>query len=373
VSTPAPFFVGGRREAVVLVVDDSERNRRLVGSVLSTNGYEVLFAKSGAEAFEQIAARVPDLVLLDLMMPGIDGLEVCKRLKANPLASEVPIIFLTAAQDVEATVKALEQGAVDFINKPFHVPELIARVRTHVELKRTRDELHKIITEKNELMSAVAHDLKNPLSAVRFNALMLREPISPAIHAELVQGVIEASDGMLAFIQERLERNARETHGGELKIQQVDLADVLGCIVQQNLALANAKQSVIKLIPGAGVPFVVAADYRGLCQVLDNLVSNALKFSPPGSRVTIAAEKAPADGTFVLLSVGDEGPGLTAEDQTHLFEPYRRLSAKPTAGESSTGLGLSIARRLMEQMGGAIGCDSQPGKGARFWIKIRLV
>jgi two-component system sensor histidine kinase/response regulator len=356
----------------VLVVDDSEKNRRLVGSVLSNSHYEVLFAKSGAEALEQIAARVPDLVLLDLMMPGIDGLEVCKRLKANPLAVGVPIIFLTAAQDVEATVKGLELGAVDFINKPFHVPELLARVRTHVELKRTRDELHKIIIEKNELMSAVAHDLKNPLSAVRFNALMLREPQKPAIHAELVQGVVEACEGMLAFIEDRLERNARETRGGELNIQQVELADVLTCVVRQNLVLANAKNSVIELVSGDGGPVVVTADFHGLCEVLDNLVSNALKFSPPESCVKITVEKSTADRPSVKLTVGDEGPGLTAEDRTHLFEPYRRLSAKPTAGESSTGLGLNIAQRLMEQMGGAIGCDSQPGKGARFWINVRL-
>lgn len=356
----------------MLVVDDSERNLQLVGSVLSENRYEVLFAKSGSEALEQIAARVPDLVLLDLMMPGIDGLEVCKRLKANPLAMEVPIIFLTAAQDMEATVKALEQGAVDFITKPFHAPELLARVRTHVELKRTRDELNKIIVEKNELMSAVAHDLKNPLSAARFSALMLRESVSPAIQAELVRGIVEACEGMLAFIQERLERNARETRGEEPRIQTVDLAEVLTCIVQQNLAPANAKQSVIELVSGTGGPLAVAADYHGLCQVLDNLVSNALKFSPPGSCVKVTVENPAADDRFVVLSVSDEGPGLTAEDRVHLFEPYRRLSARPTAGESSTGLGLNIARRLIEQMGGAIGCESLPGKGARFWIKIRL-
>jgi two-component system, sensor histidine kinase and response regulator len=370
VSTPGPFYNGSGREAVVLVVDDNEKNRKHVGSILSSQNYEVLFAKGGHAALDQIAARVPDLVLLDLVMPGMDGLEVCKRLKANPQTMEVPIIFLTAAQDTEVAVTALEQGAVDFINKPFQGAELLARVRTHVELKRTRDELRRIITEKNELMSAVAHDLKNPLSAARFSALMLREPLSPSVQQELVKGMVEACDGMLAFIQDRLERNARESHGGELKIRPVNLADALATIVQKNLPIANAKQSSIDLVAGDGDPPAVLADYHGLCQVLDNLVSNALKFSPPGSCVKIAAEKAASDPTRVLVSVSDEGPGVSAEDQAHLFEPYMRLSAKPTAGESSTGLGLSIARRLVEQMRGEIGCDDRPGGGARFWIRI---
>ena len=356
----------------MLVVDDNEKNRKHVGSILASQNYEVLFAKSGTVALEQIAARVPDLVLLDLVMPGMDGLEVCKRLKANPQTVEVPVIFLTAAQDTEVAVMALEQGAVDFINKPFHGPELLARVRTHVELKRTRDELHKIIIEKNELMSAVAHDMKNPLSAVRFSALMLREPVAPSVHQELVKGMVEACDGMLAFIQDRLERNARESHGGELKIQPVNLADALATIVQKNLPIASAKQSAIDLAARDSDPPAVLADYHGLCQVLDNLVSNALKFSPPGSCVRIAVEETEADPAHVLVSVSDEGPGLSAEDQAHLFEPYMRLSAKPTAGESSTGLGLSIARQMVERMGGQIGCDDRPGGGARFWIRMPL-
>jgi two-component system, sensor histidine kinase and response regulator len=366
-----PTFVGSSgRDGVVLVVDDVDRNLKSIGSILSDQRYEVLFAKSGREALDQIAIRLPDLVLLDLMMPGMDGLEVCQRLKTNPLTMDIPVIFLTAAHEMELAVKALEQGAVDFVTKPFHAPELLARVRTQVELKHTRDELHKIIAEKNDLMGAVAHDLKNPLGALRFSALMLRDPLPPATHRELVDGLIESCDGMLAFIQERLERSASESQAGKLKIEPIGLEEVLTRIVQQNLPAAHAKQSVIDLAVPKDAPATVLADYYGLCQVLDNLVSNALKFSPSGSRVTLQVEQPPGEQDLIV-SVADEGPGLTDEDRTHLFEPYRRLSAKPTAGESSTGLGLTIARRLMERMGGTVGCDSTPGRGARFWIRIR--
>ena len=223
----------------------------------------------------------------------------------------------------------------------------------------------------NELMSAVAHDMKNPLSAARFSALMLRDPVSAAVHKELVEGIVESCDGMLGFIQERLERNARESHGGRLDLKAVDLDEVLEFIVQQNLPFAHAKNSSLELSVADPGPTEVIADYHGVCQVLDNLISNALKFSPPGSCVRVTAEK-PAGGPFVLVRVTDEGPGLTEDDKAHLFEPYRRLSAKPTAGELSTGLGLSIARSLMERMEGELGYDSLPGKGACFWAKIKL-
>jgi signal transduction histidine kinase len=300
----------------------------------------------------------------------MDGLEVCRRLKSNPQAMDIPVIFLTAANEVELAAEVLGQGAVDFITKPFHGPELIARVRTHAELKRTRDELRKIISEKNELMSAVAHDLKNPLGAIRLSALMLRTPPPPEAHRELVDSLVEDCDSLLTFIQDRLERSARESHGTHLNLQPIKFDDVLTRVIQQNLPAAAAKKTELKFVAEAGPPDIVSADYHGLSQALDNLVSNGLKFSPAGSCVTLTVERS-ATEPYLIVSVKDEGPGLTAEDQAHLFEPYRRLSAKPTGGELSTGLGLSIARHLMERMGGAIGCDSQPGQGARFWIKIK--
>lgn len=365
-----PFVSTGGRDGVVLVVDDIERNLRMIASALSSERYEVLFASSGAAALDQIAVRLPDLVLLDLMMPGMDGLQVCQSLKANPRTMDIPIIFLTSAHEMEFTVEALERGAVDFITKPFHAPELLARVRTHVELKRTRDELHKTITEKNELMSAVAHDLKNPLGAARFSALLLRSTLTPALQQEVVDSLVASCDDMLGFIQERLERNARESHGAHLKIRPIKFGDVLAQVAQQNLPVAHAKGSTLDLNPADGHSLMVLADHYGLCQVLDNLVSNALKFSPAGSRVALTVDL-PTEEPYLVCSVRDQGPGLTAEDQAHLFEPYRRLSAKPTAGESSTGLGLSIARRLIERMGGTIGSDSIPGEGAHFWVKIK--
>lgn len=359
---------------VVLVVDDIQRNVQLVGATLTREGYEVLFATSGEQALERLQARQPDLVLLDLMMPGMDGMEVCRRIKRDPRTVTLPVIFLTAANEAELAAKALSEGAVDFINKPFNTAELLARVRTHVDLKRTRDELQRIIAQKNELMSAVAHDLKNPISSVRFSAFMLRDEglKAPDPRAELVDTILESCDGLLKFIQERLERSAAEAKLSQLQLETIDVTEIIDQVMRVNQASAHAKQQRLTCSGTLdGLP-AVRADFHALGQVLGNLISNAIKFSPPGANVTLAVGPDPFSSERLRITVIDQGPGLTIEDCKDLFKPYRRLSARPTGGESSTGLGLSIAHDMTLAMGGTIDCQSEPGKGASFWITLPL-
>jgi two-component system sensor histidine kinase/response regulator len=356
---------------VVLIVDDVQRNRELLGSILAPRHFEVILAENGPAALAHLGSRRPDLMLLDLMMPGMDGMEVCRRMKADPKTADIPVVFLTSANEADLAADAIGLGAVDYITRPFNTAELLARVRTHVALKRTRDELQRIIVQKNELMSAVAHDLKNPISAVRFSALMLRDQglVSPDPRAELVEDIVESCDGVLAFIQDRLEQSARAAHLEHLRIEVVDLIDILNVVLTQNLpAAANKTIELAVEFPETGA-IQVHADHEALGRALNNLVSNAVKFSPRGRRVLLAVRRDEGAGR-VRTEVRDEGPGLTAEDRQHLFTPFRRLSAQPTGGESSTGLGLSIARELVEKMNGQIGCDSQPGSGACFWISL---
>lgn len=369
---PAPLYASRARDGVVLVVDDIERNVQLVGELLTNHRFEVLFATSGPAALDRLTARIPDLILLDLMMPGMDGIAVCQKLRANPATADIPVIFLTAAHDAELAVKALNHGAVDYITKPFHAQELLARVRTHVELKRMRDNLRKVVAEKSELMEAVAHDLKNPISAVRFAALtLLGEAASRSTETgrELLDTIVDASGDMLGMIERRLEKNARAAQLERLELAPVDLAEILGTVVQQNRATAHAKGISLTFEPGPGSRTFVLGDYYALCEVFDNLVSNAIKFSPAGRPVTVALMPGSTAGAL-RGEVRDRGPGITAEDRQNLFQAYRRLSAKPTAGETSTGLGLSIARALVEKMNGFVDCESVPGKGTTFWVEL---
>ncbi len=178
--------------ARVLVVDDITRNLQVVGTLLRHAGYEVMPATSDAEALEGAQEQVPDLILLDLMMPDMDGLEVCRRLKADPVLKAIPVIFLTASNEMEHLVNGFEVGAVDYITKPFNAPELLARVRTHLELKRARGtivryglELSRLNEEKNEFMGIAAHDLRNPLSAIKGYTEMMVEDAEALEHHEL--------------------------------------------------------------------------------------------------------------------------------------------------------------------------------------------
>lgn len=359
---------------VVLLVEDVEVNQQLLEGIFTGQGYVVHAAANGDNALARIAAHHPDVILLDLMLPLLNGIEVCRRLKSDPSTAHLPVVLLAAADRADLTVKALHAGAADFILKPFNPAELLARVHTHVELKRTRDELQHIIAMKSDLMAFLAHDLKNPIGAVRFSAHMLRDEgvRAPDPRGELVEAIIDSSESVLAFINDRLEESACVARLGRMAMTEVDLVEVVQADLKENWPAATRKGIGLMLaIPGKAIA-PVRADKRALSRVLNNLLSNAIKFSPPGHPVHIAIECVPG-GRRVRLNVRDCGPGLTADDCKHLFMASRRLSARPTAGESSTGLCLSIAYDLMKQkMGGEIGCDSRPGEGACFWITLAL-
>jgi len=360
---------------VVLVVDDVPRNLQLLGTFLKARHFDVMLADNGQMALARVGARRPDLILLDLMMPGMDGMEVCRRLKADPKTADIPVVFLTAASEAALAADAIGSGAVDYITRPFNTAELLARVRTHLALKRTRDELGRIIMQKNELMSAVAHDLKNPVSAMRISALVLRDQglVAPDPRAELVDEIVKSCEQVLSFIQDRLEKSARAVHLELVHVVSLDPIEVLNIVITQNLPFLTKKDLALELELSEDGAGEVLADHGALNRVLNNLVSNAVKFSPPGRRVVVAVRRSEG-GSHVRIEVRDQGPGLTEEDRRHLFTPYRRLSAQPTGGESSTGLGLSIARELTEKMHGKIGYDpAGEAGGACFWIELRAV
>lgn len=369
--TRPPLLASSGRDGVVLVVDDVERNLQVVGELLTQQRYEVLFAASGPAALDRAVAGAPDLILLDLMMPGMDGIEVCRRLQLNPATQDIPVIFVTAAHDSDLAVKGLTEGAVDYVTKPFHAPELLARVSTHVALKQARDEARRVISEKNDLMAAVAHDLKNPLSSIRLAGRALRQGLQDDPRLEMADIIVESCEELLALIEERLARNAREAALSRLHLTTIDLRDVLTAVVAQNRPVAHAKSIKLALELPEATSCFIRADYHATVQIFDNLVSNAVKFSPPGKDITVRIDGI-TTSDFLRVEVCDHGPGCSAADRADMFKPYHRLSARPTAGESSTGLGLSIAQQLAKKMGSRIDCDDTLGGGATFWVELPI-
>lgn len=356
--------------ATILVVDDHATNQQVLGSLLSKQGYEVVVADCGEKAVEHARTHRPELILLDLILPGMNGREVNRALKAEPSLALIPVIFLTAALQQETMARVLHEGAVDYILKPFDPPELLGRVRTQVSLCKARRELEAIAEERNRLMAVLAHDLRNPLAAIRLGAHLLGDgdrPPSPEHMRELCHSMNEATATMESLIERHLvaAREARRIQ--KLDLRSGDLGELVAMCRRLQSSSAVRKEIALQSLYDTEGDFPVRSDPLALRQVIENLLSNAIKFSPHGKTVRIDIRD---EGTAWRVLVMDEGPGLQPEDHERLWTAYARLSAQPTADEPSTGLGLSIVQELVELLGGECGCDSVPGKGATFWVRI---
>ncbi len=354
----------------ILVVDDLVKNLQVVGTILRNEKYHVMPATSGPQALERIQAQLPDLVLLDLMMPEMDGLEVCRRIKADPATAAVPVIFLTASNEMEHLFKGFEAGAVDYLIKPFNPSELLARVRIHLELKHARERLREMNKEKNEFMGIAAHDLRVPLNAiVGYAELILEDTELPRPELELLmQRIRDTAWRMTQMVRNLLDANAVERGEIQLNLTPCDLASLLDTVVDSyRLAAENKRQTI--LVKPTPDPVIVLADPNVTIQVLENLVSNAVKYSPIGKEITAGVALGNGAGR---AKVQDEGPGLSIDDMKRLFGKFARLSPKPTGGEHATGLGLSIVKRLVESMNGRVWCESELGKGCTFIVEFPL-
>jgi two-component system sensor histidine kinase/response regulator len=353
----------------ILIVDDQPANLQVLGTTLGKLGYEVIPASDGSTALKRVALRPPDLVLLDVLMPAIDGFEVCRRIREQPAFAETPVIFLSAADDKDLIVRALECGGVDYITKPFNQAELVLRVQTHLSLKAARDRLARLAQDKEELLGILAHDLKNHVGGLHMTAELLRDRIPPEDTRlrEIAQNLASASGRTLTFLREFL-ANAASDHGFKITPSPLELNEVVRQAVQSYEAPAQQKQQRIETSLYSK-PIQAKADAAALRQIVDNLLSNAVKFSPYGKTIRVATRVC---GQGAEISVQDEGPGILPADRERLFRRYTRLSARPTGGEPSTGLGLSIVRSLAHAMGGEVTFNPAPESGSCFVVKLPL-
>ncbi len=351
----------------LLIIDDQEQNLRLLSTLLTMTGHEVITASSGEQAMLQLETCTPDLILLDVMMPEMNGIDVCRKIKADARWKDLPIIFLSAADDKNLIVEAFECGGVDYVTKPFNKAELLSRVRTHLALRRAREDMRHLVEDKDELLGILTHDLGNHLAGIHLNASVLarQNDSIPAPCAQLIVNIVRSTELMTSFVQEFLANQSAERI--QVEIIPFDLRTVIEAAAERHATMANAKKITL-VVEVPEHPVEAKADHEGISRVLDNLLSNAVKFSPLGTRVTLAAGVGPLE--WAHFTVRDEGPGFTVEDQGKMFRRYGRLSARPTGGEHSTGLGLSIVKRLVETMNGHVMVDSKEGEGASITVRL---
>lgn len=369
--------------SLIMVVDDTPANLQVVGTVLREAGFRISLQSSGHQAIDIAGAVQPDLILLDISMPDINGLDVCRRLKKQPETEHIPVIFLTVHADKNYILEGFQAGAVDFVPKPFDSAELLARVHTHLLLTKARallvrqnEELQRLNQEKDEFLSITSHDLKNPLSGILSLAEILEqsEQMSDDERRELGAVIGQSSREMMHLIVNFLDVHRIETLGLQPTLSQCTAHECLLEVVQMYRDKITAKKQRVEIVHNEE-PITLVTDSLLLRQALDNVFSNAVKYSPTGSCVRCSCIRTNNPHTGAeecLFSICDEGPGLSIEDQAKLFKKFSRLSPRPTGNEHSTGLGLFIARRLVEVLGGSILCQSSSGAGSTFTIMIPL-
>ncbi|WP_166636872.1 hybrid sensor histidine kinase/response regulator [Cognatilysobacter terrigena] len=350
--------------ARILVVDDQPANLRVVGMLLSRQGYQVVTADSGPKALEICETEPPDLVLLDMMMPGMDGFQVMEEMRAGAAPPSLPVVFVTAAQDRDLLLRAFDAGAVDYVTKPFLPEELLARVSAHVGLKLTRDRLERVARERQELVNLVAHDLKNPLSSVLFASEML---ITGATKPERVPRYMtmihESATDALGYIRQYLESTGRRDDDGAATAS-ASLTATIDWLVQRYEYQLEARGIRVDVQRPAN-DVCVRIDERVLRQVSENLVTNAMKYAPE-SELTIAGR--PGAPGYWQLVVEDRGPGIPAAKQRELFKPFVRLHEGDDG--ISSGLGLSLAKQIIQKAGGQLWYEDRKNGGARFVIEL---
>jgi two-component system, sensor histidine kinase and response regulator len=363
---PYPTSTAGR----ILVVDDQLANLRVVGALLSRHGFEVTTASTGDEALQLILQRAPDLLLLDMMMPGMDGFALLAEIKRHADLQSMPVVFLTAAQDRDLLLRAFDAGAVDYVTKPFMPEELLARVNAHIGLKLTRDRLERIAHERQALVNLVAHDLKNPLSSVLFASdMLLQSACKPERIPRYLQMIHESAGDAVSYIRRYLESQG-ESHKksadcGDVAGPACNLRETLEWLVQRyEMQLEARGMRLSAKMPDADA--CVAIEGLVLRQVTENLMTNAIKYAVDGGEVDLAVNGG-APG-YWQLRVSDRGAGISANKQRQLFTPFTRLSDQ--VDDNSSGLGLSLAKKIVEQAGGHLWYEDRTGGGACFVIEL---
>jgi signal transduction histidine kinase len=348
----------GAEAANILIVDDSPADLRLLERMLGDRGFNSRTVLSGRLALEAAHARPPDLVLLDITMPEMDGYQVCQQFKADARLNGIPIIFISSLHETLDKVKAFGVGGVDYITKPFQFDEVSARVRTHLRLRRLE-------ALRDDLTHMVVHDLRNPLTVICGFLDILEDHESKNLSAStqpLVTVARRSAEDLLTMIGSILD--VAQMGAGEMKLQRepCDMGALVGTVVAANQPLPGGR-TVSVAVPDAVV--TVMADVGLIRRVLQNLLGNALRYTPVGGGVGIVVTTWPHE---VRVTVTDTGPGIAAEFHQRIFEKFGQVQDRKN--RVGSGLGLTFCKLAVEAHGGRIGVESEVGKGSAFWVTL---
>jgi signal transduction histidine kinase len=354
--------------AKICIVDDNAPAREAGAELLSTEPYDVVPLTSGLELLAQLNQIMPDVILLDVMMPEMNGFEVCRRLKAEAAWQHIPVILVTALDSRADLVRGLEAGADEFLTKPVNGPELRARVHSMLRIKRQYDRLQEMLELRQNLANMIVHDMRTPLTTAQLKVdLMLHiGSLSPEDHAGL-KTVLDQLRRLNAFMNEIL-LVAKMEQGRLLLNRSAQSLNTLVLETVQSFEIM-AQSRKVDLIPELPPESPVVSLDAGLFgRVLDNLISNALKFSPQGGTVTLRVKPESGSGG-VCLQVLDEGPGVPETHRESIFNMYEIVKLK-AAGAMQTGLGLAFCKMVVDAHGGKIFVEPNSPVGSIFTVEL---
>jgi signal transduction histidine kinase len=393
-ATPPTEFDPAKRPATILIVDDEPRNVVMIRELLKVGGFKVRSAEDGEIALKVIEMEAPDLILLDVMLPGMDGFTVCRHLKDNPATVFIPVIILTALKGTQERIKGASAGADEFLSKPFDSVELLTRVKSLLRVKYLNDQLKASNTElerrvaartaelenavtqlreldrlKSEFISNVSHELRTPLLHVKGYVDLLADGAMGTLTAKQQEGLGVAKEAI-----EQLERVVEDIvdfssiHEQQLTLEPIYLTDLCRNVIHSAGAMAARRQATVQLIAPPEA-LRVQADRVALTRILRHLLDNALKFGPLHQTVQIELTKQPK---AARITVRDHGPGLSPPELGRIFDMFYQVDGSTTRRAGGLGVGLSLVRKLVEAHGARIQVSSDVGQGSAFYFDLTL-
>jgi signal transduction histidine kinase/HPt (histidine-containing phosphotransfer) domain-containing protein len=360
------------RKKTILIVDDQNENILLLNNLLKKE-YKTLFARDGKKAIHIACSKCPDLILLDIQMPEMDGYEICKILKENTSTSDIPVIFVTAMSEEIDETKGFEIGAVDYVTKPISPMTLMARVSTHIKLREAIQEAINANQAKSDFLASMSHEIRTPMNAILgMSELSLQQRLNDDLQENLFT-IRDSANHLLDIINDLLDISKIEA--GKITLEKIDfdLFYAINAILRTFKVHVSSKNLTLNFDNDENTPRYVKGDSLRLKQILVNLLGNAIKFTQEGSiNVHVSGNETNNNQLEFTFSVTDTGIGIPEDKLNTIFENFSQADLSTTRKYGGTGLGLSISKKLVELMGGSIHVESKLDEGSRFYFNVVL-